>query len=344
MISLDAAGMILYFIFPAVVLYFRFLEKYGEILQNVIGVLRKNVVGVLGPASMEDTMAALVFIGALSAIHALGIPLLNSLCPLGGYLYSRSYIHGRPNTKKLALCLNFSDIPKGEGCLAKFLNKITCADDANADEADQSASADAVAAKKDDDNPTVVLNIHVTTEEIEKYPSQLKELVKRGHQLALSPASTYRGVQNIFLGNEAAADLKAGYDSYSKLIGQPPKWYFAASSDGMGRHPSLLHEASDLGMKVSYWSTVVCVDGLNLRPDQLDSLKGDVRETNGGSIIFVTLSEKIKTKVKRSEDGDESKLISSIICQILDSLSSGEQIFFLVELSNVAKDDATMIL
>lgn len=343
MISLDAAGMILYFIFPAVVLYFRFLEKYGEILQNVIGVLRKNVVGVLGPASMEDTMAAVVFIGALSAIHALGVPLLNSLCPLGGYLYSRSYIHGRPNTKKVALSLNFTDVPKVEGCLVQFLNKITCADDASVDEADRSASANTVAAKKDDGNLTVVLNVHVTTEEIEKYPSQLKELVKMGHQLVLSPASTYRGVQNIFRGNEAAAYLKAGYDSYSKLIGEPPKWYFAESSDGMGRHPSLLREASDLDMKVSYWSTVICVDGLNLRADQLDSLKSDVRETNGGSIIFVTLSEKMKTKVK-SSDGDESRLISSIICQILDSLSSGEQIFSLVELSNVAKDDATMIL
>ncbi len=338
--------MILYFILPAVVIYFRFLEKYGDTLQSIMGILRERVVGsILGSLDMEHTTAALIFIGALSAIHAVGVPLLNSLCPLGGYLYSRSYIHGRPNTKKVALCFKFADIPRGESYLLKFLKEMNSACDTYEDEADKlSVTTGNGVATEDDDTPNVVLNILVTKSEIEKYPTQLKELVKRGHEMVLSAASMSSGVQNFFQGNKAVAELKNAYGIYSNLIGEPPKWYFASSSDGMGRHPTLLHETSNLGMKVAYWSTMVSVNGWNLGADQLYSLKSDVRDTNGGSIIYVTLSEQMKANVKRGEGADESGLTSSVICQIVHSLRTGENNFSFEALSTVVKDDATMVL
>ena len=102
-------------------------------------------------------------------------------------------------------------------------------------------------------------------------------------------------------------------------------------SRSSSRHPSVLREASDLGMKVAYWSTlVVLTDVDRLTSGQRSAIGGDISDKNGGSIIYITLGK-----------GVSSNGVSDLLCELVDMLD-GE--YSLASLSDVAKDDAEMVL
>ena len=98
MTSLDTAGKWIYFICPAVILYFRFIDKYGDIIAWIMR-QELSVLPSILVVSDED-LVSLSLVLSLAMITAVGVPLLNSLCPMGGYLFSRAYTHGQANTKK----------------------------------------------------------------------------------------------------------------------------------------------------------------------------------------------------------------------------------------------------
>ena len=311
MVSLDTMGMMFYFIFPVVILFFRFEGLYGEVARSAAEVARGYLHSILGVQSNGDTVSSSLVL-ALALITSIGVSLLNALCPMGGYLFSRAYTHGQPNTKKVALCIDFSDLPHGESYLLKFLKEM----------------------KMD-----AVFNIFVSREDIALFHPQLKELIKKGHNLVLSPTNYKWNISglNLLKGKLAASNIQSAYDIYSGVLGKNPSWFFAKSADGIGRHPALFQKARELGMKVAYWSTLIEVDGWNLTAEQLSDLKNDVIDKNGGSIIYVTLGKK-----GRASAGG---LTSSSICQIVDGLTGHDDANYSFEsLSDVVQDDATMVL
>lgn len=303
MASLDTAGMMLYFILPAVVLFFRFLGMYGESVGSRVSNLMAYVVKSVGISAVDgDNGISSSFVLSLAMLVSVSVPILNALCPMGGYLFSRAYTHGQPNTKKVALCANFSDLESGENDLWEYLSQ-----------------------RKDEGEYTAVLNVYVTLNDLQSFPEAVKELAKKGHHVALAPSDP-SGELSLFQGSEAANYVESIVNEYRKVIGTEPSWIAA-----YGRHPAMLGKATEFGIKVAYWSTLVQVGGDMLSVEQQDDISSDVADKNGGSIVHVTLGK----------DGSNEFLSASLLAIVNDLSSKG---FTFESLLDVARDDATMIL
>eukprot|EP00804_Cyclotella_cryptica_P011048 CCRYP_013525-RA/>CCRYP_013525-RA protein AED:0.01 eAED:0.01 QI:126/1/1/1/1/1/2/859/565 len=300
MVSLDTAGMMIYFILPAVLLYFRFLDRYGETISDGVAVLVEKALTATGISQPSASGQKDSLFMILSFVTAVGVPIINSLCPMGGYLFSRAYMHGQPNTKKVALCVNFSDIQAAEADLFESMG-----------------------AKK------YVLNICVTLEDLQSSPKRLKELLKKGHHLVLSPGEYPGWGLSLFQGQIASCTIESAFNEYLSVFGEKPSWCLSRSTDSLARHPAFLRKAQNLGMKIVYWSTLVQVESVNLSEEQKTSLVKDVMDKNGGSILYVTL-----------DDGASKDRLTTSVLWIVDELRD----FSVCPLSEVVRDDATMAL
>jgi len=314
MVSLDTAGMMLFVMCPVVVLHLRFLDKYGDSIASKSAMLKEYLqsTGVLSDGDVYGgDIISFSLVMTLAMITSVGVPLLNALSPVGGYLFSRAYTHGQPNTKKVAMCVNFSDLPKDAGKIVQILNSLE--------------------KKKADGLTTGVLNTFVTLEDLKQFPTELKSMAEKGHAISLAPSEfqgTFCGL-SLFQWNKASREIESARREYSKTFGKEPSWLFSKSADNIGRHPSLLRGASDFGMKVAYWSTLVQLTGNRLTSDQKRIIGGDCSDKKGGSVIYVTF-----------EQGVSPSSISTLLGEVVDLLDG----FNIESLSDVAKDDASMIL
>ena len=295
MVSLDTLGLMVYFICPAVVLYLRFLVKYGKLVATYASSGRDMLqsTGLLNTGGLDGKeMLPLSLVMSLAAITAVGVPLFNSLCPLGGYLFCRAYTHGQPNTKKIAICIFFKEMPKDGVKVINLCREL---------------------AKRN-----ALLNVLVTLEELTMYPAELKLVMQKGHALVLAPSNydeRYRGL-GILKSGKTSCNLQISHHEYEAMLGEAPKWALAKSSDT--RHPSFLHEARNLGLKVIYWST--------MSSDKRIILK-DCQDKNGGSIVLF--------QPPLAGDG-----LWPLLAEVLDSLDE----FTIESLNAVVKDDAEMKL
>lgn len=306
MVSLDSAGMMVYFFWPAIIVYFRFVDKYGDYIGGkvitVCGYFKSMGLLSDSPLRSGDDIFSFSFVVMLATITAVGVPMLNALCPLGGYLYSRAYTHGQPNTKQVALCISYSDLPKDRTTLWAIL-----------------------ADKKKEGQATAVLNIFVTLEDLKMHPSELKLIAAKGHKLSLEPTE-FAGL-SLLKKTAATCNIEFAQYEYTEVLGETPAWMLAKSVDTIGRHPSLFHKAKDLGMKVVYWSTLVKVTSGKLTSQQKDAIIGDCQDKNGGSIIYIT-------------SGNSGSNSTAALCQVVGMLDE----FTFESLSSVARDDPTMVL
>jgi hypothetical protein len=189
-------------------------------------------------------------------------------------------MHGQPNTKKVALCVNLSDVEGGDSNIFKSIE-----------------------AKKS------VLNIFVTLEDLQSSPKRLKELLSNGHHLVITPSENSGWGLSLFQGQRASCSIERAFNEYLSSFGEAPSWCLSRSTDSLGRHPAFLRKAHNLGMKVAYWSTLVQVERLNLSEDQKSSIVKDVMDKNGGSIIYFTLGD------GASKDG-----LTTAVLRIVDEL------------------------
>ena len=309
MVSLDTAGIMIYFICPAVILYLRFLDKYGDTIALKLKTYLESTGIFSSVVGSGDDVISLCLVLSLAMVTVVGVPLLNALCPMGGYLLSRAYTHGQPNTKKVALCVDYADLPKGKD--AKLRLEIW--------EALEKKNA--------------VLNIYVTLEELTLFPVQLKLLADKGHVIQLAPTEFEEEAFNgwsMFQGNKSSCNLQIAHYEYTELFGEEPKWLLSRSVDSIGRHPTLLSEARELGMKVVYWSTLVQLMGDTLTKKQLTAVQGDITDKNGGSIVYIKLGK-----------GISARCLAAPLCEVINKLDDQ---YSLESLSDVAKDEVKMVL
>ena len=172
----------------------------------------------------------------------------------------------------MALCIKFSDLPLGSANMADIWSSLE---------------------KKKG------INIYVTLEELYAHTSYLKVIASKGHAVALAPTDfgeTLNGL-SLFQGNTASCQLQIAQHEYSEAFEKIPLWMLAKSSDSIGRHPSLLRQASDLGMKVAYWSTLLELSGAHLTKKQQSGVNFDCADKNGGSIIYATLQKGVPSSM-----------------------------------------------
>lgn len=124
MVALDTVGILFYFVSPIVILLVRFHEKYHETITDFTHHVMKRCNETFqafdfleGNKNEFDVQHDLVLLMLYAT--TLGVVLVHNLCPITGHLYGRIFTHGPPNTKKVAICIDFTDF---KAVLIRVLN------------------------------------------------------------------------------------------------------------------------------------------------------------------------------------------------------------------------------
>lgn len=102
MVSLDMAALVLYAAVPATILTWRLWSFYGSVLYGAL----HDVAQIVPGEPVDPTLSLLLLLATASTI---GVFYTRSLCPLGAHLFGRVYCCGMQNTKKVAVCMDWSD-------------------------------------------------------------------------------------------------------------------------------------------------------------------------------------------------------------------------------------------
>lgn len=101
MVALDTVGLLFHFVTPLLILLARCLDRYMP---------HFTTYGAEDTTSPDDDALMLSVIALLVALSVCGVNIINDIVPLHGYLLARTYLHGQPNTRRVALTLSLADV------------------------------------------------------------------------------------------------------------------------------------------------------------------------------------------------------------------------------------------
>jgi len=267
MISLDTAGIGFYFVLPLSILSLRFVEKYGDWLDYVQEKFSALIVsgptgvyfnGVLD-ANEEDAIWVYMRLAVLMLMNVImGITMVNSLCPLSGYLFGRTYTHGQPYTGKIAVCVDyacFKSITETErNGLFKILNAAKSKDGKNKD-------------------IKAVLNINVSSTDLAEHKEDIQKLRKEGHEIVIT------------IDGSSVNSINVAYQSYATIFdGASPTWYHTGHNMS-GSVPRCHSMTSMLELRSAMWSNYIT------SVKDAESLKEGLEKHRGGSFVYVHASQ-----------------------------------------------------
>eukprot|EP00565_Helicotheca_tamesis_P003964 CAMPEP_0185729456 /NCGR_PEP_ID=MMETSP1171-20130828/5807_1 /TAXON_ID=374046 /ORGANISM="Helicotheca tamensis, Strain CCMP826" /LENGTH=575 /DNA_ID=CAMNT_0028398297 /DNA_START=155 /DNA_END=1882 /DNA_ORIENTATION=- len=323
MISLDSSAILLYVVTPLFVLYFRFLEKHGAFCEEklILFIDYASSAGILPTVSSYDiedmTMVSLLLM--LGVVTAVGVPLLNVLCPLGGHIYGRLYTHGQPNTKRIALCVDFSDL---------FDNKVSMDG--------RKELWEALNKCKSDDEGTSSLNVFVTMKDMKQNAALVKELIAAGHFVGIG-SNNDGSLIDIIRWKSVEVSLKESFDEFAVITGTNPSWFHVGAIHSEGMHPASFQKAYKLGMRAAMWSVHTFVNrSTGLSDAEMASIRDGVEQHRGGNFIYVS-------SLKRSKgNGSVAEALRQIVTNIQSIENDGGYVF--ESMPAVAKENPGMIL
>lgn len=256
MVSLDAAAMLIYIVAPLLFLAFLASDRYGEtVSQALSAIITSQLDGryVRNPKRPPEQTVASGLLLLLALATMIGVPLINMLSPLGAYVVPRAYTHGKPRTRRVALCIQFKDL------LSKSKEKT--------DESIMNLVNNTLGRH--------ILNIFVAAQELRLYPENIAELRSAQHVI---------GICSITVDGICGA-----YNEYVQLLKMEPQWYHVGSQGDVSVGPDALKAAADLNLKVSFWSMHIAVGSTEaLINVDLPNLPDDVSSTMGGNIILLS--------------------------------------------------------
>lgn len=300
MISLDTTALLAYVAAPVLVLSSIACNKYGDAVRQAVGGLLRDCVSKEFIERQERPPEQVMISGLfllLSVATMIGISLINMQCPLGAYLLSKAYTNGQPRTRQLAISLYFED--------------LLCESKEKTDEIIGRLVKRAAPEKK------TVLNIFVTTDNLRLFPDTIRKLQSAGHAFGICSSNS--------------EGISKAYEPFVEILKTEPLWYHVGSTETSSRGPDVLKTASELNLKVAFWSTHIGVTSREMLLNQdLPNLREDVAATRGGSFIYLT------------DEWSDSEAVVAAIDSIVQDLEADGYSFS--ALSNVAREDSAMTL
>jgi len=281
MIALDTLGIAFYFILPLVILSFCFMEKYGTHVYSILSIVGTS----LGSVGMEQLTLKSLFdldndgyemlVHLFLVVHIInvitwGIKLVNSQCPIAGYLYGRTYTHGRPNSKKIAICVDYQTL---------FDKNV------DAKERESFLSDLMSATGWSQSSANAVLNINITVTDLLQCRQDIEKLYAQGHELVIT-------VEKNDASHDRENTIRLAYDAYRNVFdGKSPSWYHPTTHhfSAMPKYHSM---ANLLGLRIAMWSHCIC------SPEEVVFLKEGLADHNGGLLVYVCNKDKVLTILK----------------------------------------------
>ena len=324
MISVDTAGIGFYFVLPLSILFMRFVEKYGDWLNSIMEQISNfgmkhsemYVKEYLDLENENDLNWVHVCWIVLVLMHVvMGVSMVNSLCPMSGYLFGRTYMHGQPHTGRIAICVEYGDWKALTGQereeLLQGLKKMTKGIDTKGQNQSQ---------MERNKNVKAALNINVTATDLVEHGKDIQFLRKDGHEIVIS------------IDGSTVNSINVAYQSFATIFdGASATWYHPGKNL-KGTIPQCHSIASSLGMRSVMWSNYITSVG---NAESLEGLEG-LEKHGGGSIVYVCANASASASASKSGD------FVAILKRVLE-LVDGAQ-FVPTTLSLVVKEDTTMEL
>jgi len=188
----------------------------------------------------------------------MGIVMVNSLCPLSGYLFGRTYTHGQPHTGRIAICVDYESFKS--------------ATEADKDELFKMLNAAKSKVEKNKD-VKAVLNINVSATDLAEHKEDIRKLRKGGHEIVITTDGS------------SANSINVAYQSFATIFdGASAAWYHTGKNIA-GAVPQCHSIASILELRSAMWSN--CITSVK----DADSLKEGLEKYRGGSFVYVYAGE-----------------------------------------------------
>ncbi len=321
MISVDTAGIGFYFVLPIVVLAVRFFDKYEVMVNDLVGFIVGHWAPTFedtfrGLSSIEDDVLAVyvAFVAFILITNGIGMSLVQSFCPIGGHVFGRVYTHGQPNTKLVAISVDYKDL---------FASNV----DENEREAIFKMLSDwkvKIKSKRMNDLTTAVveggiveaaLNFNVTASQLKENSKDIKELSKT-NQIAIAMDD-----------DSNLTSIDEAHDLFKQVVGTSPDWYHTGIVS-KGSSPRSHTKVSSLGMRSAMWSNYISTGQMKNMDEYLKCLESDIDKHRGGSFIYL-----------RSGSSDSTLPALKRILELLERKG-----FVPTRLSSVAKEQKKMHL
>ena len=167
-------------------------------------------------------------------------------------------MHGQPNTRHIALCLDLKDLLDDGDSLKRNEERM-----------------ERVLKSCSTQRKPVILNFVVTANEMRTYPAMLRKFKASGQAFGIC-SDTVSGIHD-------------AHEEYMHLFETEPLWYHVGPNGGVSVSPAALTEVSELHMRVAFWSHHIGVTSYDtLIKVDLPNLSVDVAKKNGGDIIYLT--------------------------------------------------------
>jgi len=249
MTSVDTLFLCFHFVFPIVLLVYRATDKY-----NFLSFLQDNFNH--DDSEFIQSMYSLSLI--LTSILGVGLPLLNSLSPVGAFLFSRAYQHGQPSTRKVAIIVKFSDIiQKSGGDLSNLITFLQKTGE--------------------------ILNIFVSLDDMRCNSEQIVTLSESGVvELGVTTNSSTNESWS-----KSSDKVIQTHKQLSNVWNKKPSWYLSSNKECV--HPSALRSAHlNCEMRTCFWSVLYDMSKNEITEEvSLRVIEEDILMKGGGSIIYV---------------------------------------------------------
>ncbi|GFH43839.1 hypothetical protein CTEN210_00312 [Chaetoceros tenuissimus] len=290
MISLDTSSIGFYIFLPCLVLFYRFIhpDKYGPLVSHGLELMSTRIVNGTETllTGVDTTLAsdttALILVALVLLIVSQNVVMVNALCPLSGHVFGNVFCYGQPNTKRVAIMMDYKNLVKEESGRNTLMQQLKQCKLKNNDAMDKVFKANV---KIDP-----VLNIIVTAQDLQTDVKDIEMLLKDGHQVMITCDES-----------GASSSIVEAFQQYKQVMdGKIPSWYHTGSNM-KGTLPRNHSMARQLGLMSAMWTSMVTCE------KEVECIKTGLAKHRGGLFIYVN-----------GADGNESMSLLSCILKNIE--------------------------
>jgi hypothetical protein len=212
--------------------------------------------------TLASDYTALILVALVLLIVSQNVVMVNALCPLSGHVFGNVFCYGQPNTKRVAIMMDYKNLVKEENGRKTLMQDLKRCKLENTDAVDKVSKANV---KIDP-----VLNIIVTAQDLQTDAKDVEKLLKAGHEILITCDES-----------GAASSIVEAFQQYKQVMdGKIPSCYHTGSKM-KGTLPRNHAMARQLGLMSAMWTSMVTCE------KEVECIKTGLDKHRGGLFIYV---------------------------------------------------------
>ena len=226
--------------------------------------------------------------------------MVNALCPLSGHVFGNVFCYGQPNTKRVAIMMDYKNLVKEESSRNALMQKLKRCKLKNTDAVDKVSKAN--------NKIDPVLNIIVSAQDLQTDAKDIEMLLKEGHQVMITCDES-----------GSASSIVEAFQLYKQVMdGKIPSWYHTGSNM-KGTLPRNHAMSRQLGLMSAMWTSMVTCE------KEVESIKTGLAKHRGGLFIYVNGADgnesmSLLGRILKTIEGDFVPSAMNLVARDVDTM------------------------